>query len=62
MDLSYRWVIVSAGALMTCVAAGAMFSLAVFALEIARIDLRAALDSAKPRGESQTHKPIRLRA
>src|SRR5262245_16600990 len=27
---SYRWVIVGAGALMTCVAIGAMFSLAVF--------------------------------
>lgn len=27
---SYRWVIVAAGALMTCVAVGAMFSLAVF--------------------------------
>jgi MFS family permease len=26
----YRWVIVAAGALMTCVAVGAMFSLAVF--------------------------------
>jgi MFS family permease len=30
MTLSYRWVIVAAGALMTCVAIGAMFSLAVF--------------------------------
>ena len=30
VDLSYRWVIVAAGALMTCVAVGAMFSLAVF--------------------------------
>ena len=30
MSLSYRWVIVAAGALMTCVAIGAMFSLAVF--------------------------------
>ena len=30
VDLSYRWVIIAAGALMTCVAAGAMFSLAVF--------------------------------
>jgi len=29
-QLSYRWVIVAAGALMTCVAAGAMFSLAVY--------------------------------
>jgi len=30
MQLSYRWVIIGAGALMTCVAVGAMFSLAVF--------------------------------
>jgi MFS family permease len=30
MKLSYRWVIVGAGALMTCVAMGATFSLAVF--------------------------------
>lgn len=30
MNLSYRWVLVAVGALMTCVAAGAMFSLAVF--------------------------------
>lgn len=30
MNLSYRWVIVGAGAVMTCVAIGAMFSLAVF--------------------------------
>jgi len=30
MRPSYRWVIVGAGALMTCVAIGAMFSLAVF--------------------------------
>jgi len=30
MQTSYRWVIVGAGALMTCVAIGAMFSLAVF--------------------------------
>ncbi len=30
MESSYRWVIVFAGALMTCVAMGAMFSLAVF--------------------------------
>jgi len=30
MQLSYRWVIIGVGALMTCVAAGAMFSLAVF--------------------------------
>jgi MFS family permease len=30
MSNSYRWVIVGAGALMTCVALGAMFSLAIF--------------------------------
>ncbi len=30
MESSYRWVIVGLGALMTCVAIGAMFSLAVF--------------------------------
>jgi MFS family permease len=30
MESSYRWVIVGAGALMSCVAIGAMFSLAVF--------------------------------
>lgn len=30
MKLSYRWVLVALGALMTCVAIGAMFSLAVF--------------------------------
>jgi MFS family permease len=30
MKLSYRWVIVAAGALMTCVAIGSMFSLAVY--------------------------------
>jgi MFS family permease len=30
MTLSYRWTIVAVGALMTCVALGAMFSLAVF--------------------------------
>jgi MFS family permease len=30
MNLSYRWVIVAVGALMTCVAIGAMFSLAIF--------------------------------
>ncbi|WP_119271132.1 MFS transporter [Taklimakanibacter deserti] len=30
MESSYRWVIVALGALMTCVAIGAMFSLAVF--------------------------------
>ena len=37
MKLSYRWVIVAAGALMTCVALGAMFSLAIF-LEQMSID------------------------
>src|SRR4051794_25644056 len=30
MGMSYRWIIVGAGALMTCVAIGAMFSLAIF--------------------------------
>lgn len=30
MNLSYRWVIVAVGALMTCVGIGAMFSLAVY--------------------------------
>src|SRR3954447_26078262 len=30
MTQSYRWVIVAAGALMTCVAMGSMFSLAVY--------------------------------
>jgi MFS family permease len=30
MTVSYRWVIIAAGALMTCVAIGTMFSLAVF--------------------------------
>jgi MFS family permease len=30
MNISYRWVIVAAGALMTCVAFGAVFSLAIF--------------------------------
>ena len=30
MNLSYRWVIVTVGALMTCVGIGAMFSLAVY--------------------------------
>jgi len=35
MRASYRWVIVGAGALMTCVALGAMFSLAIFQLPIA---------------------------
>ena len=36
MQLSYRWVIIAAGALMTCVAAGAMFSLAVFLQPMSR--------------------------
>ena len=35
MNVQYRWVIVAAGALMTCVAAGTMFSLAVFLQPIA---------------------------
>jgi MFS family permease len=35
MSVSYRWVIVAAGALMTCVALGAMFSLAIFQEPIA---------------------------
>jgi MFS family permease len=35
MKLSYRWVLVALGALMTCVAIGAMFSLAVFLKPIA---------------------------
>ncbi|AVA24456.1 MULTISPECIES: MFS transporter [unclassified Rhizobium] len=35
MGNSYRWVIVAAGALMTCVALGAMFSLAIFQVPIA---------------------------
>lgn len=30
MTVSYRWVLVAIGALMTCVSAGAMFSLAIF--------------------------------
>jgi MFS family permease len=30
MTLAYRWVIIGAGALMTCMALGAMFSLAIF--------------------------------
>ena len=30
MTVTYRWVIIAAGALMTCVALGAMFSLAIF--------------------------------
>ena len=35
MSHSYRWVIVAAGAVMTCVALGAMFSLAIFLEPIA---------------------------
>jgi MFS family permease len=35
MNVQYRWVIVAAGALMSCVAAGTMFSLAVFLQPIA---------------------------
>ena len=35
MSVSYRWVIVGAGALMTCVALGAMFSLPIFQEPIA---------------------------
>lgn len=35
IEPAYRWVIVAAGALMTCVAVGAMFSLAVFLEPIA---------------------------
>ncbi|MDP9807396.1 MFS family permease [Rhizobium tibeticum] len=35
MSISYRWIIVAAGALMTCVALGAMFSLAIFQEPIA---------------------------
>jgi MFS family permease len=45
---SYRWVIVGAGALMTCVALGAMFSLAIF-LEPISVDTnwsRAGISSA----------------
>ncbi len=35
MNVQYRWVIVAAGALMSCVSAGTMFSLAVFLQPIA---------------------------
>lgn len=48
MATSYRWVIVAAGALMTCVALGAMFSLAIF-LEPISVDTnwsRAGISSA----------------
>jgi MFS family permease len=48
MSLSYRWVIVAAGALMSCVAIGTMFSLAIF-LEPMTLDTnwsRAGISSA----------------
>jgi MFS family permease len=48
MSSSYRWVIVAVGALMTCVALGAMFSLAIF-LEPMAVDTnwsRAGISSA----------------
>lgn len=48
MSLSYRWIIVAAGALMSCVAIGTMFSLAIF-LEPMAIDTnwsRAGISSA----------------
>lgn len=48
MSISYRWVIVAAGALMSCVAIGTMFSLAIF-LEPMAIDTnwsRAGISSA----------------
>ena len=48
MNFSYRWVIVAAGALMSCVAIGAMFSLAIF-LEPMSLDTnwsRAGISSA----------------
>ncbi|MGX7874119.1 MFS transporter [Mesorhizobium sp. ORM6] len=48
MNFSYRWVIVAAGALMSCVAIGTMFSLAIF-LEPMAIDTqwsRAGISSA----------------
>ena len=48
MSVSYRWIIVAAGALMTCVALGAMFSLAIF-LEPMALDThwsRAGISSA----------------
>lgn len=48
MNHSYRWVIVAAGAVMTCVAIGAMFSLAIFLEPIATETQwsRAAISSA----------------
>ncbi|OBQ70442.1 MFS transporter [Mesorhizobium erdmanii] len=48
MNLSYRWIIVAAGALMSCVAIGTMFSLAIF-LEPMALDTqwsRAGISSA----------------
>jgi MFS family permease len=48
MSLSYRWIIVAAGALMSCVAIGTMFSLAIF-LEPMALDTnwsRAGISSA----------------
>src|SRR3954462_3827355 len=48
MSLSYRWVIVGLGALMSCVAIGTMFSLAIF-LEPMSVDThwsRAGISSA----------------
>src|ERR1041384_6761927 len=36
MNLSYRWTIVAVGALMTCVAPGAVFSLAIFLEPVSR--------------------------
>jgi MFS family permease len=48
MSISYRWVIVAVGALMSCVALGAMFSLAIF-LEPMSLDThwsRAGISSA----------------
>jgi len=47
--LSYRWVIIGAGALMTCVALGAMFSLAIFLEPMSnrdRVGSRAGISSA----------------
>jgi MFS family permease len=48
MRMSYRWVIVAVGALMTCVALGAMFSLAIFLEPMATATgwSRAAISSA----------------
>ena len=48
MQTNYRWILVAAGALMGCVAVGAMFSLAVFLEPISRDTgwSRAAISSA----------------